>query len=81
MCLHDNNELDLRSLLRETMDEMKGISKEHAPEQPSEQASEHLSHQFQKIKEVIETAIFNKPLEHQLEKGEYLLKNMVQIGG
>lgn len=53
LCLHSNEEFDLKRLLRQGKD----------------------------LKEIIEKIIKLKPQSHNLENGNYINKNMVQIGG
>lgn len=52
-CLHSNEEIDLRTVVRE-----KGP-----------------------LKELLEYAILHKPLEHAIEQGKFISRNMVQVGG
>ncbi|ELP59479.1 molybdenum cofactor biosynthesis protein A [Clostridium pasteurianum DSM 525 = ATCC 6013] len=52
-CLHSNEEIDLKTPLR----------------------------QGKNIKKIIETVILNKPKEHNLEDGNYISRDMMDIGG
>lgn len=53
LCLHHNEEIDLKALIRDGQD----------------------------IRKIIIDSINKKPQSHRLEKGKYINKNMVQIGG